>query len=256
MEKIILIILIGLAWGSFLNVLIYRVPRKMSLLKPPSSCPECHHRIKFYHNIPVISYIWLKGKCRYCGAKIPISYFIVELSTPIIFILLYLKFSLSLHFFISCLFSSAMVVLCVIDYNHQILPDIITLPGLAGTLVYSLFRSDLNLTESLLGAVLGAGFLLLVYALYYLIRKKEGVGMGDVTIMLFIGSYLGWKLSFFTLLLASFVGAAVGIYMVYVKKKTFQYSLPFGTFLAPAAIFSLLWGNEILQAYLQLFKTP
>jgi leader peptidase (prepilin peptidase)/N-methyltransferase len=107
-----------------------------------------------------------------------------------------------------------------------------------------------------LGAVSGGGFLLLVYALYYFIRKKEGLGMGDVTIMLFIGSYLGWKMSFFTLLLASFVGAAVGIYFVYVKKKTFQYSLPFGTFLAPAAIFSLLWGNEILQAYLQLFKTP
>ena len=256
MEKIILIVLIGLAWGSFLNVLIFRIPRKMSILKPPSSCPECHHRIKFYHNIPVVSYILLKGKCRYCGAKIPFFYFLVEAATPILFILLYFKFSLSLHFFISCLFASAMIILCVIDYNHQILPDIITLPGLVGAVVYSLFRTDLNLTDSLLGAVSGAGFLLLVYALYYFIRKKEGLGMGDVTIMLFIGSYLGWKMSFFTLLIASFVGAAVGIYFVYVKKKTFQYSLPFGTFLAPAAIFTLLWGNQILQAYLKLFKTP
>ncbi len=227
----------------------------MSILKPPSSCPVCHHRIKFYHNIPGVSYIWLKGKCPYCGAKIPLSYLIVELSTPIVFILLYLKFSLSLHFFISCLFSSAMIILCVIDYNHQILPDLITLPGLVVSVVYSLFRTDLNLTDSLLGAVSGAGFLLLVYALYYIIRKKEGLGMGDVTLMLFIGSYLGWKISFFTLLIASFIGAAVGIYIVSMKKKTFQYSLPFGTFLAPAAIFSLLWGNQILQAYLQLFKT-
>ncbi|MFW6123662.1 MAG: prepilin peptidase [Acidobacteriota bacterium] len=255
MEKIILIVLIGLAWGSFLNVLIFRIPRKMSLLSPPSSCPECGHRIKFYHNIPVVSYIWLKGKCRYCGAKIPLSYFLVEAVTPLIFILLYFKFSLSPHFFISCLFASAMIILCVIDYNHQILPDLVTLPGLVMSVIYSLFRTDLNLTESLLGAVSGAGFLLLVYTLYYFIRKKEGLGMGDVTLMLFIGSYLGWKMSFFTLLIASFVGAAVGIYFVSVKKKTFQYSLPFGTFLAPAAIFSLLWGNQILQAYLQLFKT-
>lgn len=256
MEKIILIILLSLAWGSFLNVLIFRLPRKMSLLKPPSSCPECHRKIKFFHNIPVVSYIWLKGKCRYCGAKIPLSYFIVELATPLVFLLIHFQYNLSLHFFVSCLFASAMIVLCVIDYYHQILPDIITLPGLMGAVVYSLFRTDLNLTDSLLGAVSGAGFLLLVYVLYFLIRKKEGLGMGDVTLMLFIGAYLGWKMSFFTLLIASFVGAAVGIYFVYVKKKTFQYSLPFGTFLAPAALFSLLWGNQILQAYLSLFKTP
>jgi len=256
MEKIIYIILFGLAWGSFLNVLIYRIPRKMSLLTPPSSCPECHKKIKFYHNIPVFSYIWLKGKCRYCGAKIPLSYPLVEMMTPLTFILLYDKFSLSPHFFISCLFTSALIVLCVIDYNHQILPDIITLPGLVLAVVYSLFRTDLNLLDSLLGAVSGAGFLLAVYALYYFIRKKEGLGMGDVTMMLFIGSYLGWKMSFFTLLLASFAGAFVGIFFVFFKKKSFQYSLPFGTFLAPAALFSLFWGNQILEAYLQLFKTP
>jgi len=256
MEKIIFIILFGLAWGSFLNVLIYRIPRKMSLLTPPSSCPECHKKIKFYHNIPVFSYIWLKGKCRYCGAKIPLSYPLVEMMTPLTFILLYGKFSLSPHFFISCLFTSALIVLCVVDYNHQILPDIITLPGLVLAVVYSLFRTDLNLSNSLLGAVSGAGFLLAVYALYYFIRKKEGLGMGDVTMMLFIGSYLGWKMSFFTLLLASFAGAFVGIFFVFFKKKSFQYSLPFGTFLAPAALFSLFWGNQILEAYLQLFKTP
>ena len=130
MEKIILIILLGLAWGSFLNVLIYRIPKKKSLLTPPSSCPECHTKIKFYHNIPVFSYIWLKGRCRYCRSKIPLSYPLVEILTPLTFFLIYDKFSLSLHFFTSCLFASALIVLCVIDYNHQILPDIVTLPGL------------------------------------------------------------------------------------------------------------------------------
>ena len=254
MEKIILIILLGLAWGSFLNVLIYRIPKKMSLLTPPSSCPECYTKIKFYHNIPVFSYIWLKGRCRYCRSKIPLSYPLVEILTPLTFFLIYDKFSLSLHYFTSCLFASALIVLCVIDYNHQILPDIVTLPGLVLAVVYSFFRTDLSLSNSLVGAVSGAGFLLAVYALYYFIRKKEGLGMGDVTLMLFIGSYLGWKMSFFTLLIASFAGAGVGIYFVFFKKKSFQYSLPFGTFLAPAALFSLLWGSQILEAYLQLFK--
>ncbi|MBD3414329.1 MAG: prepilin peptidase [Candidatus Aminicenantes bacterium] len=255
MEKIILTILIGLAWGSFLNVLIFRIPRKMSILSPPSTCPECQNRIKFYHNIPVISYLWLRGKCGYCGTKIPLSYLVVELATPLLFMLAYVQYSLSVHFFTSCLFISAMILLCVIDYHHQILPDLITLPGLLLAVIYSFFRTDMNLTDSLLGAVSGAGFLLLVYALYYLIRKKEGLGMGDVTMMLFVGSYLGWKMSFLTLLAASFAGAGVGMYFIYFRKKDLQFALPFGSFLAPAAVFSLLWGNQILQAYLSLFKT-
>jgi leader peptidase (prepilin peptidase)/N-methyltransferase len=114
----------------------------------------------------------------------------------------------------------------------------------------------LTLTQALIGALVGAGFLLLVYGAYYLLRKKEGLGMGDVTMMLLIGAYVGWKLTFFTLILASFSGAVVGVLFILVQKKDLQYSLPFGTFLAPAAFFSLLWGEPIIQAYLSLFRTP
>jgi len=257
-EKIIIIALVGMAWGSFLNVVIYRLPLGMSLLKPPSSCPQCKRKIKFYDNIPVISYINLGGKCRHCGAKIPLSYLLVEILTPLSFLLLYNHHSstLSLSFFASCLFASAMIVLGFIDYYHQILPDEITLPGMVLALVYSPFRSDLNLKQALIGAVVGAGFLLFVYGAYYLFRKKEGLGMGDVTMMLLIGAYLGWQLTFFTLILASFVGAVIGFLFIFFKKKDLQYSLPFGTFLAPAAFFSLLWGERIINAYLGLFKTP
>jgi leader peptidase (prepilin peptidase)/N-methyltransferase len=255
-EKIIIIILFGLAWGSFLNVVIFRLPLGMSLLKPPSSCPQCEKKIKFYDNIPVISFLLLRGKCRTCGTKIPFSYFLVEILTPLSFLLIYQKHSLSIFFFASCLFASAMIVLGFIDFYHQILPDEITLPGLVLALVYAPFRSDLNLTQALTGAVVGAGFLLFVYGTYYLLRKKEGLGMGDVTMMLLIGAYLGWQLTFFTLILASFAGAFVGILFVFFQKKDLQYSLPFGTFLAPAAYVSLLWGDQIVQAYLGLFRTP
>jgi leader peptidase (prepilin peptidase)/N-methyltransferase len=254
MEKIIIIIVFGFAWGSFLNVLIYRIPRDMSLVKPASSCPQCKKKIKVYDNIPIISYLTLGGKCRYCKAKIPFSYPLVEFLTPLSFILIYSQYSLSFHFFASCLFASAMIVLGFIDFYHMIIPDEITMPGLVLALVYSFFRVDVNITQSLIGAVSGAGFLLVVYGAYLLLRKKEGLGMGDVTMMLLIGAYLGWRQAFFTLILASFVGALVGVIVILFKKKDFQYSLPFGTFLAPAAFFSLLWGEKILRAYLSLFK--
>lgn len=254
MEKIIIITLFALAWGSFLNVIIYRLPRRMNIFRPPSSCPQCYKRIRFYDNIPILSYFILRGKCRYCKAKIPLSYPLVEFLTPGSFLLLYSQYSLSFFFIASCLFASALIVLCFIDFYHQILPDKITLPCLVLSLIYSLFRSDLNLTQALIGAVVGAGFLLLVYGVYYFVRKKEGLGMGDVTLMLMIGAYLGWQLTFFTLILASLAGALVGIFFIIFKKKDLQYSLPFGTFLAPSAFFSLLWGEKILRAYLSLYK--
>lgn len=253
MEKVI-VILFGLVWGSFLNVVIYRLPAGISLLRPASSCPRCKTRIKPYDNIPVLSYLILRGRCRSCGAGIPLTYPIVEILTALSFLLLYTEHSFSLHFFASCLFSSALITLGMIDFFHQILPDEITLPGLALALIYSLFRPDLGLRPALIGALAGAGFLLLVYALYLLLRKKEGLGLGDVNMMLMVGAYLGWQRAFITLILASFAGALVGIFLLSVRKKGLQYALPFGTFLAPAAFFSLLWGERILQAYLGLYR--
>jgi leader peptidase (prepilin peptidase)/N-methyltransferase len=253
METLILVILFGLAWGSFLNVVIYRVPLGMSLLAPPSTCPRCRKRIKPYDNIPVISFLLLGGKCRYCGAGIPLTYLFVEIMTPLAFVILYSRYSLSLFFFAAALFSSALIVLSMIDFYHKLLPDKITFPGTALGLVYSFFRPDLTIVQALLGAAVGAGFLLIVYGTYYLVRKKEGLGFGDVTMMLMIGAFLGWRRTLLTLILASIVGALVGIALMIVKKKDFQYSLPFGTFLGPAAFVSLVWGNGIISAYLGLF---
>lgn len=254
METIILVILAGLVWGSFLNVVIYRLPAGLSLVKPPSSCPACHERIKPYDNIPVISYLLLRGKCRRCGNRIPFSYVLVEILTPAAFLVLFLNYSLSVYFFASCLFTSALIVLCFIDYRHKILPDAITFPGIVLALMYSFFRRDVPILQALLGSAVGAGFLLLIYAGYYLVRKKEGLGLGDVTMMIMVGAYLGWVKTLLTLILGSFVGAFVGVAVIVVRKKDLQFMLPFGTFLAPAAYAALVWGDRLLVAYLSLFQ--
>jgi len=252
-EKII-VVLFGLVWGSFLNVVIHRLPRGQSLMWPPSSCPKCRTRLKPYDNIPVISYLLLRGKCRSCGLKISPVYPLVETLTVLCFLVLLGRFGWGLHFYASCLFTSALIALCFIDLSHQILPDEITLPGLALALVYSGFRTDLGLRQALIGAVAGAGFLLFIYGLYRFLRKKEGLGMGDVTMMLLVGAYLGWLNAFFTLLLASFAGALVGVFLLSFRKKDLQFALPFGTFLAPAAFVALVWGDRIVRAYLSLYK--
>jgi leader peptidase (prepilin peptidase)/N-methyltransferase len=254
MEKIILIVLGGMIWGSFLNVVIFRLPRKMSLIRPPSTCPSCQTHIHFYDNIPVFSYIWLRGRCRRCGVKIPFSYVLVEILTPAAFIVLYGAYALSIHFFASCLFASALIVLAFIDYRHKILPDWITYPTFALGLIYSLFRKDFGILQALLGAAVGAGFLLVIYGGYYLLRKKEGLGLGDVIMMLMVGAYLGWLPTLLTLILASFVGSLVGVSIILIKRKNMQYMLPYGTFLAPAAFVSLVWGEKIISAYLSLFR--
>jgi leader peptidase (prepilin peptidase)/N-methyltransferase len=256
MEEIILIGVFGLIWGSFLNVVIYRLPRDLSLVRPPSSCPHCGKRIKFYENIPILSYAVLRGKCSNCQAPISPVYPLVEALTALCFFLGYLQYSLSPHFFASCVFASALIALGFIDFEHQVLPDEITFPGIVLALVYAFFRKDLSVTQALLGAAVGGGFLLFVYGAYYLLRKKEGLGLGDVTMMLMVGAFLGWKQTILTLILASFGGAIVGIFIILFKKKDLQHALPFGTFLAPAAFVALLYGQRIIDAYLSLFRQP
>jgi len=253
---VVFVAVAGLVFGSFFNVVIYRLPRGLSLIKPPSSCPGCGARIRPYDNVPVLSYLILGGKCRHCGRRISSVYPVVEALTGIGFVLVYFNAGrmLGLEFFAGCIFTSALIVLGFIDYYHQILPDAVTLPGLILALVYSFFREDLTFRGALLGAVAGAGFLLFVYGAYFLIRKKEGLGMGDVTMLLMIGAYLGLMRTLLTLILASFVGALVGVYVIVRRGKDFQFALPFGTFLAPAAFVSLLWGERIVRAYLSLYR--
>ncbi len=253
METLILVILFGLAWGSFLNVVIYRLPRKLNLAHPPSTCPACKARIRPLDNIPILSYVALGGKCRSCRHPIPFRYVLVEALTPALLAVLYLHYGPSVHFFAAALFASALVALAFIDLDLKLLPDRITYPMTALGLGYAFLREDLNIGGALLGAAVGAGFLLLVFGIYYLVRRKEGLGFGDVTMMIMVGVFLGWSKTLLTLILASFAGAVIGIALIAAKKRNMQFALPFGTFLAPAAFVSLVWGDRIIGLYLGLF---
>jgi leader peptidase (prepilin peptidase)/N-methyltransferase len=247
------VVLVGLCIGSFLNVVIHRVPKGMSLVRPPSTCPKCGKAIKPYDNLPVLSYLLLGGKCRFCRTPIPRSYPLVEAATALIFLLLWVRFDLGPDFFAGCVFSGGLIALSIIDFYHQILPEVITLPLIGLALGWSFLRTSFGPGKALLGAAVGAGFLLLIYGVYYLLRKREGLGLGDVTLMVLIGAFLGWKLVILTLILASFTGALVGVFLLSVRKKSLQHALPFGTFLGPAAVVALLWGDRIIAAYLGLF---
>jgi len=253
---LLLIVLAGLVWGSFLNVVIHRLPLGQSLVRPPSSCPACGARIRPADNIPVLSYLLLGGKCRRCRRAISPVYPLVEIMTALGFVLVYIASGrvVGLEAVAGGLFTSALIVLGVIDYFHQILPDAITMPGLVLALVYAFFRDDLTFRGALVGAVSGAGFLLIVYGAYRLIRKKEGLGMGDVTMLLMVGAYLGFSRTLLTLILGSFFGAAAGVFMILRRGKDFQFALPFGTFLAPAAFIAMLWGESIIRWYLSLYQ--
>ena len=253
---VVFVAVAGLVLGSFFNVVIYRLPRGLNLSRPPSACPGCGARIKPYDNVPVLSYLWLGGKCRNCRKPISPVYPAVEALTAAGLVLVYYHSGreLGLPFFAGCLFTSALVVLGFVDYHHQVLPDAVTMPGLVLALAYAFVRDDLTFRSALLGAVVGAGFLLLVYGAYYLVRKKEGLGMGDVTMMLMVGAFLGPLRTLLVLILGSLMGALVGLYLVRRKGRDLQFALPFGTFLAPAAFVALIWGERIVRAYLALYK--
>ncbi len=249
METLI-IILFGLAWGSFLNVVIYRLPLGKSIIYPPSSCPRCGTRLRWYDNIPLLSFILLRGKCRSCHQPISLVYPLVETLTALSLLLLYYYHALSLPFFASAIFASGLIVLGFIDFFHQILPDEITFPLFFLALIYGIFRPDLNIRQVLAGALVGSGFLFVIYVAYFLLKKREGMGVGDIFMM------LGVKKAILTLILASLVGAIIGLLLLLRKKKGWQFALPFGSFLAPAAFVSLLWGEHIISWYFGLFSLP
>jgi len=230
---------LGASLGSFYNVLIYRMPRGLSIVSPPSHCPYCSQRIKWYDNIPIISYLILKGRCRHCGAKISIRYPLVEAFTGFLAVLCRVRFEepfLSLVFFV---FFSILLVASLIDWNTFILPDTFTLGGLVFGLVVSVFRQDFSLKESFLGALVGGVLFLLIYLYYTKLRKIEGLGFGDVKLMAFIGSVAGlWGVVY-----AVFLGSLLGLLYalpIIVKNKSLQFALPYGPFLSLGAFLGIV----------------
>jgi leader peptidase (prepilin peptidase)/N-methyltransferase len=266
--RYLLAIVFGLAAGSFINVCIYRIPRKVSIASPRRSyCPHCEHSLSALDNIPVFSYIFLRGKCRYCKGRISPRYMIVELLTAGLFALM-LHRSLVLHpraFYYAalelattCIFVGFLVVISFIDLEFTIIPNKVVYPGLLIGLLLAIcatiLHKEVNLILSrVLGAVIGAVIIILIAVVAGAILRKEAMGMGDVKLMAMIGIYLGWWPHIpITLIAASLFGSIVGIALILVRKKKMESAIPFGPFLAIGALLSLLYGNIILAWYRNL----
>jgi leader peptidase (prepilin peptidase) / N-methyltransferase len=251
-QSAILAALLGLCVGSFLNVVIYRLPRGQSLASPPSRCPKCGKRLSWFDNIPVLSWLVLGGRCRQCGERISVQYPIVEIITAVAAVIVVLTTPVSVLLASRLVLTGILIALFVIDLELQILPNAITLPGIVVGFLFSLF-SPPGPVAAALGILLGGGVLYGIAAAYYLVRREEGMGMGDVKMLAMIGAFLGWRSVLLTLILSSFVGAVVGVVLMTAKREGLKYALPFGTFLALAAFVAMLLGEPILNWYFRYF---
>jgi leader peptidase (prepilin peptidase)/N-methyltransferase len=250
--QLTILILLGLAVGSFLNVCVHRIPRDQSLTVPPSRCPACGYRLQWYDNIPVVSYAVLGGRCRKCRAPISIRYPLVELATMALFVLHGAVFGWSVLLIPRLLFACAMVVLFAIDLEHHLLPNVITLPGMAIGLISSAVLPP-GIVDALIGALLGGGVLWLIGEAYFRYSGHEGMGGGDVKMLAMIGAFLGWKLVLITLVLSSVAGSVIGLFVIVIKRGGMKYALPYGTFLALGALVASLAGDRIVNWYVGLY---
>lgn len=244
--------IIGAIIGSFLNVCIHRIPLRESIIFPRSRCPKCGTEIRWYQNIPILSYIFLLGRCANCKTRISPVYPFVELLTAILFVLLWRKFGPTIPFVIYVLFACSMIVLIFIDYYHQILPHRITFPGIALGFASSFFNPYITPLQSAIGIVIGGLLPFIVLIVYRWVRKKEGLGHGDIFMLAMIGAFLGWKQVLIVLFLSSFVGALVGLFIIFAWKKGSDFALPYGTFLGAAALFALFYGPYLWSLYFKL----
>ena len=244
--------LFGLIVGSFLNVCIYRLPRRESVMWPASHCTRCNRTLSWFENVPVASWMALRGRCRTCGESIGAIYPIVEAITGAVFAGGYLIYGLTPLLAVRLLFACAMIVLFVIDLRHRILPNVITLPGIVAGLVFSSVLPP-GWLASVIGAIVGGGVLYLIAEAYYRLRGVEGLGMGDVKMLAMIGAFLGWQLTLVTLVLASFSGSLVGVGLIASGRSGMQAALPFGTFLAVGALVAAVSGDAMLAWYLSLY---
>ncbi|HEY2389411.1 MAG TPA: A24 family peptidase [Candidatus Binatia bacterium] len=239
----------GAIVGSFLNVCIVRLPEERSIVRPPSHCPGCHRDIAWYDNVPVLSYLVLRGHCRSCGIRISPLYPVVELLTGALAVALWMRLGLSLAFAGYFVFAAALVTITFIDLDHRIIPDVISLPGIAVGLAVSLVSPLVSPLDAVLGALAGGGILLAVAFGYQAIRGQEGMGGGDIKLLAMIGAFLGWRSVFLTLMVASMIGSLIGIALMLYQRADTKLAIPFGPFLAGGALVSLFFGDRILAFY-------
>ena len=244
----------GLCIGSFLNVCIYRLPASKSIRHPRSSCTSCNELIPFYDNIPVLSYLLLRGRCRFCREPISLRYPVIELLTGMFALITFLKYGLSLEALIYFIYIAALLVITFIDIDHQIIPDVISLPGIPLFFLASFGLSQINYLDSLIGILVGGGSLFVVAWTYSLITKKEGMGGGDIKLLAMIGAVIGWKGVLFTIFVASAIGTLSGLRVMLKSRKGMKLKIPFGPFLAIGGIAYIFFGLQLVQWYFQLLR--
>ncbi len=250
--EIILLFILGLIVGSFSNVCIYRIPRNESIIYPASHCPKCRSKIKLVDNIPLLSFILLKGRCRNCKSKIAIQYPIVELLSGLIYLIIYLAYGLNVQTLIYIILSSALIIIAFIDLNEQIVPDVISLPGIVIGFILSFFVPYISFINSALGVLVGGGIILIIGVAGSVIFKKEAMGGGDVKLAAMIGAFLGWRYIIISLFLGFFLGALAGIFLILSKIKSREDVIPFGPFIVLGSFITLLWGDKIISWYIGL----
>jgi leader peptidase (prepilin peptidase)/N-methyltransferase len=233
----------GLCIGSFLNVCIYRLPESTSIVHPRSMCPKCETLIRFYDNIPVLSYIALRGKCRHC--KFMSGMFAVGI---------FLKYGITLEALIYYTFVAALLVITFIDIDHQIIPDVITLPGIPIFFAASLALSQITIVQSILGILIGGGSLFLVAWLYHQLTHKEGMGGGDIKLLAMMGAIIGWQGVLFTIFVASAIGTVSGLLLMLKTRKTMKLAIPFGPFLAIGGTAYIFFGPLLIAWYFNLLR--
>ena len=250
----IYVFIVGLCVGSFLNVCIYRLPESQSIVRPRSKCPKCGKLIAFYDNVPLFSYLWLKGRCRHCQVKIGLRYPTIELLGGLFALATFLKFGLSAEAFIYYAFIASMLVVTFIDLDHRIIPDVITLPGIPICFAASFALPSINYKAALLGILVGGGSLFLVAWIYSLITKKEGMGGGDIKLLAMMGGLVGWQGVAFTIFVSSLVGTLSGFAVMLHSRKGMKLAIPFGPFLAIGAITYIFFGTPLIDWYFNLLR--
>ncbi|MGD0274581.1 MAG: prepilin peptidase [Syntrophales bacterium] len=243
----LMIMVVGAAIGSFLNVCIWRLPREESIVRPPSHCPSCDQPIRFYDNIPIVSFLLLRGRCRSCGVSISWRYPLVEGLTAIMALLLFWKFGLSFQYLASFVFVAVLVVITFVDLDHQIIPDIITLPGIPLFLLAAVFIMNISFRDALIGMAIGGGLLYLIAFSYEFLTKREGMGGGDIKLLAMLGGFLGWQSLWVILLVSSLSGALVGLALMIARGADLKYAVPFGPFLAIGAMTYIFFGQTITR---------
>ncbi|MDH5484014.1 MAG: A24 family peptidase [Gammaproteobacteria bacterium] len=271
-----LITILGLSVGSFLNVVIYRLPlileqdwrqqchefleiesteqpKKFNLAVPASKCPNCGHKIRAWENIPVISYLILKGRCSDCSNKISIEYPLIEIITAILSVVIAYHFGINWQTLTTLILTWALIALTMIDFHKQLLPDNITLPLLWLGILVNMFGLFIDLQSSIIGAMAGYMILWLVFHSFRLVTGKEGMGYGDFKLLAALGAWMGWEMLPLIIILSSLVGATIGIAMIIFTRHDKNIPIPFGPYLAIAGWIALLWGTEISQAWLKIY---